>query len=46
MILYLLSIQDDSGVKYLKDDDLEYLKGEKRRHESMGEICKIEKVAP
>ena len=43
MTLYELTIQDDSGVFTIRDDDLEYIKSEKRRRENMGCQCSIKK---
>ena len=42
--LYELKITDDSGVTFLKDTDLKYLKSEKRRRENMGMKCVILRV--
>jgi hypothetical protein len=41
--LYTLIFSDDSGSFHLTDDDLEYLKAEKRRRENMGYECRIKK---
>ena len=43
MTLYELMIKDDSGVFTIRDDDLEYIKSEKRRRENMGCHCSIKK---
>lgn len=44
MKLFELTISDDSGVKTETDDDLDYLKSQKRRYENMGMVCKIVEV--
>ena len=46
MTLYELTVKDDSGTFTIKDDDLEYIKSEKRRRDNMGMQCSLKEIQP
>jgi hypothetical protein len=44
--LYKLTARGDSGMTIERDDDLAYLRSQKRRYEGMGMTCRIEEDTP
>lgn len=44
MTLYKLTARGDCGMTIERDDDLAYLRSQKRRYENMGLDCRIEVV--
>jgi hypothetical protein len=46
MTSYKLIARGDLGMTIERDDDLEYLRSQKRRYENMGMDCRIEQEYP